>query len=275
MPPAGPPLTARLSVTIAQLVKNDVISGPNRSIWTIFAYRMYFYNSLLPPGVNSIYLFRRMLVHDGRTHRLDAHNHTTDGSKRRLQKRRTCKEHANVCVKKQKQRRDVSPRLQKRRENMSVRNKKQRNNLHYTTHYDMTLFVYIFFSVDMYAHMSRVLDYRLLLCITLYDYARGNASQVARLYREQVQNGHGPQPEIWPDHRMILRVHHSYMDGRLPGSRSRRLRQMHGPDNVDLVHEEVARDSSVSGEDNRTQNRNSKTTSTSNTPTRVLLLVSH
>lgn len=79
-----------------------------------------------------------------------------------------------------------------------------------------------------------------------YGYARGNASEAARLYREQVQNGNGPQPEIWPDYRMILRVHHSYMHGRLPGSRSGRPRQMHDPDDVDLVREEVSRDSSVS-----------------------------
>ncbi|CAK1541447.1 unnamed protein product [Leptosia nina] len=79
-----------------------------------------------------------------------------------------------------------------------------------------------------------------------YGYARGNASEAARLYREEVQNGGGSQPETWPDHRMILRVHNSYMEGRLPGVRSGRIRELRDPDTVESVLEEVAADSSIS-----------------------------
>lgn len=66
------------------------------------------------------------------------------------------------------------------------------------------------------------------------------------LYREQVQNRGDPQPEAWPDHRMILRVHNSYMEGRIPGRRTGRPSQMHDPGTVESVLEEVARDPSVS-----------------------------
>ncbi|KAL4720333.1 hypothetical protein ACJJTC_018081 [Scirpophaga incertulas] len=77
-------------------------------------------------------------------------------------------------------------------------------------------------------------------------FRKGNASEAARLFRQQVQNGGGPQPETWPDHRMILRVHNSYMEGRLPGRRSGRPSEMSDPDTVQSVVEEVVRDPSVS-----------------------------
>lgn len=79
-----------------------------------------------------------------------------------------------------------------------------------------------------------------------YGYARGNASEAARLYRQQLQRSGEPQPERWPDHRMILRVHNSYMEGRVPSARIGRPLEMQEPDAVGSVLEEIGRDSSIS-----------------------------
>lgn len=78
-----------------------------------------------------------------------------------------------------------------------------------------------------------------------YGYARGNASEAARLYRDQVVRRGGPQPETFPDRRVIQRVHDAYMEGRIPGTRAGRPRQ-YDRDLVDAVLEEVDGDSSIS-----------------------------
>ncbi|KAG8295865.1 Kinesin-like protein kif17 [Homalodisca vitripennis] len=48
-------------------------------------------------------------------------------------------------------------------------------------------------------------------------YARGNASEAARLYTQFVVRRGDPQPDTFPDHRMILRVHNVYLEERVPG----------------------------------------------------------
>lgn len=79
-----------------------------------------------------------------------------------------------------------------------------------------------------------------------YGYARGNAAEASRLYRAHVERRGGPQPERFPDYRMILRVHNAYLEGRSPGTRDGRMARMPNPDVVDAVVEEVERDPSTS-----------------------------
>jgi hypothetical protein len=80
----------------------------------------------------------------------------------------------------------------------------------------------------------------------VYGYARGNAGLAARLYREQLIRRGGPQPAVYPDRHLFLRVHNSYMEGRLPGSSRRGGALQMDPDRVDIILEEVERDPSTS-----------------------------
>lgn len=44
-----------------------------------------------------------------------------------------------------------------------------------------------------------------------YRYARGNASEAARLYRDAIIGRGGPQPEVYPDYQVILRTDNAYL----------------------------------------------------------------
>lgn len=79
-----------------------------------------------------------------------------------------------------------------------------------------------------------------------YGVANGNASEAARMWQEQVERRGDPAPEVWPDHRMILRTRDAYREGRLPGTIPGRPAAMSDPDLVNSVVEEVGRDSGVS-----------------------------
>lgn len=79
-----------------------------------------------------------------------------------------------------------------------------------------------------------------------YGYARGNAAEAARLFREQVERRGDRAPEKWPDHRTILRVRDAYREGRVPGTIPGRPPLMRDPELVEEVIEEIERDPSVS-----------------------------
>lgn len=78
-----------------------------------------------------------------------------------------------------------------------------------------------------------------------YGVARGNARLASRLYEEHVRRRGGPQPERYPDHRLFLRTHNAYMEGRIPG-KSGRLSEFPTDERVDAVLNEVQGDSSTS-----------------------------
>lgn len=79
-----------------------------------------------------------------------------------------------------------------------------------------------------------------------YGAAQGNARAAARMYREQVLRGGGPQPEVYPDYRVILRVRNAYMEGRIPGTTQQEGVPRNDPDQVEEVLAEVQRDPSTS-----------------------------
>lgn len=78
-----------------------------------------------------------------------------------------------------------------------------------------------------------------------YGVAAGNARLAARLYREQVQRRGGPQPETYPDYRVILRTHNAYIEGRIPGSRGHRENHQDF-ERTDVVVEAVQTDPTTS-----------------------------
>ncbi|CAH2107222.1 unnamed protein product [Euphydryas editha] len=78
-----------------------------------------------------------------------------------------------------------------------------------------------------------------------YGYARGNAAEAARLFREQVKRRGDRALERWPDHRTILRVRDTYREGRVPGTIPRRLPLIRDPALVEKFIEEIERDPSV------------------------------
>lgn len=79
-----------------------------------------------------------------------------------------------------------------------------------------------------------------------YGYACGNASLAARMFRDYLQRRGGRQPETYPDHRAILRVHRAYEEGRNPANTNRSRTIRADPGRIDIVLEEVARDPSTS-----------------------------
>lgn len=72
-----------------------------------------------------------------------------------------------------------------------------------------------------------------------YGAAQGNARAAARMYREQVLRRGGPQPEVYPDYRVILRVRNAYMEGRIPGTTRQEGVPRNDPDRVEQVLGEV------------------------------------
>lgn len=79
-----------------------------------------------------------------------------------------------------------------------------------------------------------------------YGVAQGNASLAARLYREQLER-RGEQREHYPNYRVFLNTHNTFMAGRIPGrSSSHEGIPRMDPDVMDLVVEQVERDPSTS-----------------------------
>lgn len=80
-----------------------------------------------------------------------------------------------------------------------------------------------------------------------YGVAQGNARAAARLYREQLTRRGGPQPEVYPDHRVFIRVHNSYLEGRIPGTaRSEGRPRIIDEDLIDNVMVQIVNDPSTS-----------------------------
>lgn len=80
-----------------------------------------------------------------------------------------------------------------------------------------------------------------------YGVAQGNASEAARLYKEQLQRRGGPQPNPYPDYRVFINTHNTFMAGQIPGrDQPREGVPRSDPDLVEVVLEEVHQDPGVS-----------------------------
>ncbi|CAK1598961.1 unnamed protein product [Parnassius mnemosyne] len=79
-----------------------------------------------------------------------------------------------------------------------------------------------------------------------YGAARGSARAAARMYREQLIRRDGPQPEVYPDYRVYLRVQNAYMEGHIPGSSRPEGVPRIDPDQIEQILGELQRDPSTS-----------------------------
>lgn len=79
-----------------------------------------------------------------------------------------------------------------------------------------------------------------------YGVAHGNGREAARLYREHLQRRGGPQPDRYPDHRVFINTHNTFMSGRIPGRRSSEGIPTTDSDRREIILDEIRRDSATS-----------------------------
>ena len=77
-----------------------------------------------------------------------------------------------------------------------------------------------------------------------YGVTREKTLAAARMYREQLIRRGGPQPEVYPDYRVFLRVQNAYMEGRIPGTNRREGTPMIDTGRAERVLEAVQREPS-------------------------------
>lgn len=78
-----------------------------------------------------------------------------------------------------------------------------------------------------------------------YGVARGIAREAARLYREYAERQQGPVVQRFPDHRVFVRLHNSFLEGVIPGFRGREPGRVNR-DNEDVIIEELRHDPTTS-----------------------------